>query len=663
VGGFLYHTSDGGSTWQEVDIGQTSETGVHSILIDQADGDTVYVGLADVYNRMIRPGIDTYLLKTADGGRSWTKLRLPRTDSTVLLVGRNSGDGTIYAGSGGNLFKSADGGRNWTDISPAHSGADGAEDMAVSPLADNVLLLPTLSYGGILMSTDEGRSWRPSNEGLHNTVVPLLAVPNVPGSGTVYAHAAPGVTFRTMDYGNTWVSVAEHGLTHPWTDELVVSPHDPQTVWTVGDVPRVFKTTNSGDSWTEILGPSRPSSFRFSSIYALATAPSDPGRIYASKNGFGIFKSADRGESWEYLRESEVDYTYSIAVDPTNPDVLYSGYLPKPFEKFAMVRRSLDGGDSWETVLHVPDSRGITSVTIDPLEPNIVYAGSIGERGQIYRSLDGADSWSRLNEQFIMCTVWGQPQLILDPANPSTTYAATWLAGTWKTTDAGATWELLEQAPVSSTALSLDARDSHVIYCADRTQPAIWKSTDAGATWERIADFSSHRAFLVNRVLADGGTVYASTFGPTMHDGRLYKSTDSGAAWTDVTGDLPRSVLDVAVDPMHPDIVYVTTHIHGAYKSTDGGATWAPLEDFPDIGAYDIEVDSVDSTTVYACGLGNCSVPSWCMQPDGYTFADDAGVYKSEDSGRTPPWMTACRSARTAAIAGWATMQVCARAY
>ena len=79
-----------------------------------------------------------------------------------------------------------------------------------------------------------------------------------------------------------------------------------------------------------------------------------------------------------------------------------------------------------------------------------------------------------------MCTVWGQPQLIIDPDDPSTAYAATWLAGTWKTTDAGATWTLLEQAPRSATALSLNGLDSDVIYLADRSSPT---DRPSGPAW------------------------------------------------------------------------------------------------------------------------------------------------------------------------------------
>ena len=233
-----------------------------------------------------------------------------------------------------------------------------------------------------------------------------------------------------------------------------------------------------------------------------------------------------------------------------------------------------------------------------------------------------------------MLTVWGQPQLIGDPTDPSTAYAATWLGGTWKTTDAGQTWTLLDKAPRSSTALSLDPTNPAVIYAADRTAPQVWKSTDGGVTWTAVANFSSTGAFMLNRVLVAGSAVYASTFGPGIHDRKLYRSTSGGSTWTDITNGLPRSVLDVSVDPSNPQVIYVTTHIHGAYKSTDGGATWSELTDFPNIGGYDIEVDPISPTVVYAAGLGAMTVPNWVLS-GGYTFTVPAGVYKSTNGGQT----------------------------
>lgn len=665
--GRLYHTTNGGGTWDEVDFGKPLETDIKSIYIDPLDPSLVYVGLENVFGGE-GPLEHSYLWRTQNGGATWTPLYLPSPPWNVSIMGREPHDDALYVGNLFFIHKSTDGGDTWTSVE-AHPAPDGHPyDIAVDPRDSDVLYLPRIALG-ILKSTDGGEIWAFSDYGILSTGVQLVTVPTPPlsppvggdergGSDTVYVNGNWGL-FKTTDRGDSWMHIMEEGM-HPISDELIVSPHDPDTVWYVSDVGQVYITQDGGATWDKLTDPfSMPdpapdefsnwtdadTNFRFGSVYAVATAPSDPNIIYALKNGFGLFKSTDAGANWQYLPESEVDYTYSLAIHPANPDIVYSGYLPKPFQDWAMVRKTTDGGFSWRTVLSVPQSSGITSVAIDPGDPDTLYAGSTGkEGGAVYKSTDGGASWARLNEQFIMATVWGQPQLIVDPTNPSIAYAASWLGGTWKTTDAGETWTLLEEAPISATALSLNAQDaearvSSVVYLADRSTPTVWKSTDGGTTWEKVGDFSSDGALLVMRVVADGDTVYAATFHPNLTDGKLYKSTDAGSTWADITDALPKGILDVAVDPVHSEIVYVTTNINGAHKSTDGGVNWAQLLNFPDVGAYDIEVDPVDPTVLYASARGG-SLPAWFTEiagdrPDGITFTDEAGVYRSTDSGST----------------------------
>ncbi len=636
--GRLYRSTDGGASWNAVDIpGQAATSEIYTIFVDPQDRGEVYIGLRNIYNEMFRRKTDIYLVKTADGGTSWTPLRLPSTDAMVNVIGRASYDDALYVGSGGRAFRSDDGGEIWTEITPPGRNGD-MYDIAVDPRDTDVLYLPRQAYG-IVKSADRGAEWKPVNQGLLNTTLSLLALGDPSGS-VIYAAAISGEgAYKSTDFGRTWINATDDGIVHPWSDELTVSPTDPQTIWLVADVGQIFVSHDGGLTWRLTVDPRRGGvGFRAGTVSAAAIAPSDSNVIYALKNGFGIFKSTNGGASWDFLQQSEVDYTYSLAVDPTDPDVVFSGYSPKPFQDWAMVRRTTDGGATWSTVLTVPHSGGITSVAIDPQNPNSIYAGSAGASagggGQIFHSGDGGESWTPLNPHFTMLTVWGQPQLIGDPSDPSTAYAATWLGGTWKTTDAGRTWTLLEQAPRSATALSLDPANPDVIYAADRTAPKVWKSADGGATWHAAASFGSSGAFLVNRVLVAGGAVYASTFGPGIHDGKLYCSTDGGSTWIDITNGLPRSVLDVSVDPSDPRLLYATTHIHGAYKSADGGATWTEMGDFPDIGAYDIEVDPVTPDVIYAAGLGAMTVPDWVV-PGGYTFRDPAGVYKSTDGGQT----------------------------
>ncbi|MBN2289303.1 MAG: hypothetical protein JXQ83_08220, partial [Candidatus Glassbacteria bacterium] len=633
--GKVFYSDNDGQAWSEVNYGQSERRFIWSTFVNPFNRQEIWISEGPLYNDEIGQPI---VYKSTDGGLNWSAVFISANfDCTQVRIIGASVDGRIYLAAGSRLLVTSDGGSTFSNIEPPLENMPSVDFRFITVHPDNpaILLLP-LRTGGIARSEDGGKNWRLINKGILSTTISLLAADPV-NPAVIYASSAGGNgTFRSDDYGESWTMLNPGGIVHPWADELTVDPTNPDRIWFVSDVPYIHRSDDRGNTWEVINNPYWGNNFNFCSVYA-CTQSSGSNIIYALNNGFGLFKrqQLEYETEWSFLRTSEIDYTYSITAHPTNPDIVFSGYSPKPFEHSAMVRRTTDGGETWNTVLEVPNSSGITSVAVDPGDPGSIYAGSIGERGEIYYSSDGGSSWTRLNEHFIMCTVWGQPQLIVDPGNPLVVYAATWLAGTWKTEDAGATWTLLEEAPLSATSLSLNPLDADQIYLSDRTAPVLWKTSDAGSSWRETADFSADRAFLLNRVLADGNNVYAATFGPGIHGGKLYKSTDSGSSWADLTGTLPRSVLDLAVNPSNRDNIFVTTHIHGAYKSTDGGANWTIMQGFPDIGAYDIEIDPVDPNILYTCGMGACTVPGWCMEPDGYTFTDPSGVYKSTDSGLT----------------------------
>lgn len=636
--GKVFYSDDDGVTWREVNFGQTEDRFIFSIFVNPFNLQEVWISEGPLYNNTIS---QPYIYKSSDGGIIWNSCNVDDLDATQVRIIGSSSNGRIYISGGSNLVYTNDGGNSSTLITPPLDKMVGVDytNIAIHPSNPSILFLP-LRAGGIAYSEDGGVNWVLKNNGILNTSINLLAADPIYPSVIYSASTGGEGTFRSDDYGESWVRLNAGGIVHPWGDELTIDPVDPSNVWFIPDVPYIHKSMDKGNTWEVLDSPYTAGDFNFCSVYAVGQS-SDNNIIFALNNGFGIFKGTRQGDNWDwkFLNLSEIDYTYSIAVHPTNPDIVYSGYLPKPFQEFAMVRKTIDGGDSWQTVLDVPKSTGIVSVIIDPSNSNTVYAGSTGERGEIYKSTNGGNSWSKLNEHFTMCTVWGQPQLIIQPDNPSIAYVATWLGGTWKTEDAGATWTLLENAPISSTALSLNALSTNVIYLADRTTPTVWKSMDAGKTWGKVADFSSDGALLVMRVLADGNTVYASTFHPALRGARLYKSMNSGSDWNDITGTLPKGFLDIAVDPINSDIVYVTTNINGAHKSTDGGTTWTQLMSFPDVGAYDIEIDPLDPTILYTSARGGF-LPAWFTEiagdrPDGIVFDDPAGVYKSTDAGST----------------------------
>lgn len=630
--GKLYKSTDNGISWTEVVLSpRNTSTDINSIFIDPELATTMYVGLADVNNEVFDAANDSYLLKTTDGGDSWSALHLTNTDSSINILGQETGG--LLVASGSIIVKSTDGGGQWTDISPPARQADGARYIA---LDGQTIYAPAPIGTGVLKSSDFGLSWSVLTNGITNVSISLLAVPRNQASGTLFATSVNGEgTFRSTNNGGFWENLVFNGITHRWADELQVNPHNDNEVWQVADVGEIFKTDDSGNSWEKILNP-YGDGFRYGSIYAMASAPSDKGQLYALRSGFGIYKSIDVGDSWSFLHNSEIDYSYTIAVHPDDADTVYSGFLPKPFQDSAMVRKSVDGGDNWETTLQVPGSTGITSVTIDPSTPSTVYAGSSGDVGTIWKSVDRGSNWQQPNEYFTFTNVH---TLTADPTNANSAYAGIWGGGSWKTIDGGQSWAALANDPtISAVAILVHPTDSNIIYIADRTAPRIYKTTNGGISWETWFDAGPGYYRILSAELSpvDPDVVYASVFlrgGPMLGD--LF-AIDSGVA-SNITGNLPRLPVAVTADPQNSTVLYAVTHMQGLYKTVNSGQTWSdltangaalPLE----VGFSDLVIDPTNSDTLYL--LGGNDVDETLSHRGAEPFAMNT-VYKSTDGGNS----------------------------
>ena len=246
--GLLYLSVNGGRTWSPVTLGQAPQSEIMSVFVDPRDRRTVYVGLRDTRNQMFNPQTGMYLARTANDGGSWTPLRLPFTDAMVNVMGCTASDATLYVGTGGELFQSDDSGRTWKKITPSGRNGD-LYDIAVDPRDPNILYLPRRAYG-IARSADRGRSWKPVNDGLRNTTISLIAAGAPPGNELFAAANSGEGTYRSDDGGDSWVNVTAGGISHPWADELAISPTDPKTIWEVADVGNFYVSRDRGSTWS-----------------------------------------------------------------------------------------------------------------------------------------------------------------------------------------------------------------------------------------------------------------------------------------------------------------------------------------------------------------------------------------------------------------------------
>jgi len=341
--------------------------------------------------------------------------------------------------------------------------------------------------------------------------------------------------------------------------------------------PRVFETSNSAQTW-QGLGNG------LSGVLAdsIAVDPENPQTVYLGLDE-DLYKSADGGSHWTAILEglpASAPYPVtgllptSIAVDPTNSQVLYLGTQDNGIYK------STDGGNTWNSAWSGA-SRSVRMLAIDPANTQILYAAN--EDG-IYKSTDGGATW---NVTSLMTTVpytLFAGSVIIDPSTPTTVYAGT-TNGVFKSTDAGATWTAMTTGFTESTEithLAIDPVNPQVLYASTTVNFAPYVTTDGGAHWTQGA-WAPEEGLLpyIDALLVDPSvhtTVWAVT------DRSLRVSRDSGATWSAPPTDLPG--YDVQ-----------------ALASGTDGSIYAIANDF-DSDAFALKLDANGTTIDYCTYLG-----------------------------------------------------------
>ncbi|MEX1265275.1 MAG: hypothetical protein WEA08_00030 [Woeseia sp.] len=421
----------------------------------------------------------------------------------------------------------------------------------------------------------------------------------------------------------------EYRLIGPWRGGRVTAvtgvPGNPQLYYMGATGGGVWKTTNAGETWENISDGQIP----VGTIGAVAVAESDPNVIYVgtgeapirgvtTAQGEGLWKSTDAGKTFTFMGLPEAGQIAKIEIHPTNPDIAYvaaQGQIWAPNEERG-VYRTTDGGETWQHVLKVNPDTGATDLAMDPTNPRILYAGmwhhgrkpwfikSGGEGGGIYKSTDAGDTWEKLDGG--LPGLIGKVGIDVSASQPSRVYAIIEAepekGGLWRSDDYGETWELINGHRV------LHSRAWYYIHLvADPSDPdTVWvmnvplmKSIDGGATWEKIeTPHSDHHDQWINpdnslniisgndggaTVTFDGGKTWSSIYNqPTaqfyrlvtdnqtpyrLYAGQQDNSTVAIAAWTWDGGIGEEDYYPVgggesahiAFDPDDPSLVYATT--------------------------------------------------------------------------------------------------------
>jgi len=652
VGGGLWKTADGGTTWVPVTDGQIRSSSVGAVAVAESNPDVVYIGMGEVALRgNIMQGDGVY--KSVDAGKTWTHVGLADTQIIARIRVHPTDPDLVYVAAFGHpagpndergVYRSRDGGRTWERVLFRDS-RTGAVDLVIDRRNPDVLYAALweayriswqMSSGGpgsgLFKSTDGGTTWTEitRNPGLPAGVIGKIGVAVSPAdSNRVYAivENAEGGVFRSDDAGATWTRVSDDRRLRQrafYYSRLYADPKDRDTVYVLNT--GFYKSTDGGKTYRTIRVPHGDN-------HDLWIDPDDPRRMINSNDG-GANVSFNGGETW-----TEQDFpTAQLYHVATTKDVPYhvcgaqqdNTTLCVPSDGGRHLRDPRAPAGAW---LYAVGGGESGYVAPHPVDPDIFYAGSQGalltwynrrtghiRDVQVYPRFFSGEPASALRERW----QWTFP-IVFSPHDPNVLYTSS--QHLWRTTNGGQSWERISPDLTRADPRTLGESGGPItkdmngpeifgtiftIAPSKKERGTIWAGSDdglvhltrdEGKTWTNVTppdlpEFS--RVSMIEASAHDAATAYLAAKRYLVPPGDrapyIFRTRDYGRTWTKIVAGIRADdyVHTIREDPTRPGLLYAGAE-HGVWVSFDDGGSWTSLAlNMPDTQVADLVVEEND---------------------------------------------------------------------
>jgi len=491
--------------------GGESSGAYHSVAVSPREPATVLVATDDAG-----------LVLSPDGGKSWKELATPKRASSASVA---ASDPQVIYGSfyTDGVWKSADKGQTWANASEGLGKGVSITEVVVSPANPlDVYAIGAAGWNGAFyFSHDGAKTWTKSS--------------------TIAADVDGDPTYVDGTGGKTALSTPTN---------LAINPLNPKELFCSSNW-RPCLSEDAGATWQERC--------RGADISCITDIRFSGPRTYVSVMDEGTFVTENGGAKWRQLWPLKyapefIGHNWRLAINPINGhDRVLATCSPWDPKYPPRVVRSDDAGKTYqivkaglpESVLRANTMWGVghpRALAVDPKDPNILYLGLDGDPengkggGGIFKSTDAGVTWAPLPHQPASRRMFYG--LAVDPTDSQRIYwgACGANGGLHRSEDGGATWKVV--FPQEQWVFNMMVAADGTVYCGGKN---LWRSTDHGNTWKQLTKFNNERTVIGMEVdPRHGGTMWLST---TTWDGgnngAVYKTTDNGATWQDITGNLP----------------------------------------------------------------------------------------------------------------------------
>ena len=526
-GSAIFRSSNQGMSWK------AANNGINSPRIESMACGVDNSGLVHLYAGTTSPlaGVERGIYASTNDGESWTLIHREEAKAIAAWPNEMGSDMNILASTTRGVDRSTNNGKTWSNVI-GHWREERCRALLVLRGEDDSTVALAAFDGngmGIYRSLDHGATWTKVDRGVYSA---LAAGLNDAGGTNVYAAGLYGGTTLSTDFGQTWVSMADSGMTGVVTALFCRG----DTVF-AGTGKGFFVSVDGGTYWRNIA-PNGPAT-QYNAIVSVGR------NLVIGGKERGLYRTTNLGGMW-FVSNQGLAGT-SISALTVNGNTLFAGTQEHGFY------RSTDFGERWEKIdSTLPDKIILASASSD----GKVFVGP--EASGVFRSTDNGMTWTAVNNGLPGSRV---SALISIPGDSLSMPVLCALAndGVALTTNNGESWSRHES--MSRLDISALSPAGRILYAG--TGSGVLRSSDYGVQW----DSTNFGNYGVRTIGASRSTVVAVT-----SDGGIVRySTDEGNSWDfKIGGDVHCTLLYSATPASDSVDIFAGSYGYGVYLLKHG---------------------------------------------------------------------------------------------